>query len=169
MLKPIDLYVLVALLALPPGLNWTQAAFAIQLGVPQPALTRSLQRLAKASLWDRAERRVDIPGAEGLLVHAVRFLAPPRLGQPTRGLLTAHSAPPLASMIASNSALVWPYEEGGAMGTSLEPLHPAAPRAAQASPRLHELLALTDALRVGRVRERTLAAKVIHELLKEHA
>ncbi len=169
MLKSVDIYVLVALLALPRGDEWTQAAFAAQIGLAQPALTRSLQRLATADLWNRTERRVDIPGAEGLLVHAARFLVPPRLGQPTRGLPTAHSAPPLAAMILANSATVWPDEEGGHMGTALAPLHPSAPRAARANPRLHELLALVDALRVGRARERTLAARLLHERLMETA
>ncbi len=165
MLKSVDLYVLVALLALRRTDDWTQAAFAAQIGLPQPALTRSLQRLARAELWSRTDRRVDVPGAEGLLVHAARFLVPPRLGPPTRGLPTAHSAPPLASMILTNSAIVWPDEEGGHVGTSLEPLHPSAPTAARAHPRLHELLALVDALRVGRARERTLAVQALHDRL----
>lgn len=166
MLKPADLYVLVALLALPRGADWTQAAFAAQIGLAQPALTRSLQRLAQAELWSRTDRRVDVAGAEGLLVHAARFLVPPRLGAPTRGLATAHSAPPLASMLLANSATVWPDEEGGHMGTALEPLHPSAPKAARANPRLHELLALVDALRIGRARERSLAVQALHERLR---
>lgn len=165
MLKPLDLYVLVALLALPPTPEWTQASFAGHLGLPQPALTRSLQRLAEAGLWERTDRRVDVAGAEGLLVHAVRFLAPARLGQATRGLPTAHSAPPLGRLIAGGTPLVWPDEEGGSMGTSLEPLHPSAPRAARANPRLYEFLAIVDALRVGRVRERTIAIAELHARL----
>ena len=167
MLKSIDFYVLVALLALPRRGAWTQACFAYQIGLAQPALTRSLQRLAHADLWNRKERRVDIPGAEGLLVHAARFLIPPQLGQATRGFPTAHSAPPLASMILANSTIVWPDDEGGHMGTALEPLHPSAPGAARANPRLHELLALVDALRVGRARERTLAVRLLHDRLVE--
>lgn len=163
MLKPLDIYVLVALLALPRGDGWTQAAFARELGLPQPAVTRSLQRLAEAGLWDRAERTVEVAGAEGLLAHAVRFLVPPRLGPPARGVPTAHAAPPLASELAANDALVWPDDEGSATGTSLAPLHPAAPAAARRNPRLHEMLALVDALRVGRVRERTLAGRLLHE------
>ena len=165
MLKPLDIFVLVALLALPPTADWTQAAFAGRLGLPQPALTRSLQRLSEAGLWDRTDRRVDVAGAEGLLVHAVRFLVPARLGQATRGLPTAHSAPPLDRVIAATTALVWPYEEGGSMGTSIEPLHPSVPRAAHANPRLYEFLAIVDALRVGRARERTLAIAELHARL----
>jgi hypothetical protein len=38
-------------------------------------------------------------------------------------------------------------------------LHKAAPKAARKDPALHELLALIDAVRDGRVRERQLAEK----------
>lgn len=162
MLKAVDIYVLLGLLAIPRDDAWTQARFAADLHLPQAAMTRSLQRLEEAGLWDRAGRAVDRPGAEGLLVHAVRFLLPAHLGPPTRGLPTAHAAPPLRDLIASDQPYVWPMENGGATGISLEPLHAAAPVAAREQPRLYELLALVDALRAGRARERVLAARELH-------
>ena len=181
MLKPIDIYVLVALLALPASVGWsqhertsaagtipwTQAHFAASLLLPQAAMTRSLQRLEAVGLVDRRERRVNRAGAEGLLIYGVPYLVPIRLGPPTRGVPTAHAAPPLKALVSGEVAYVWPDEAGGTLGTSLEPLHPAVPAAARAQPRLHELLALVDALRVGRVRERTLAAREIHMRLFE--
>lgn len=51
------------------------------------------------------------------------------------------------------------------MGTSLEPLHPAAPTAARANAQLYEMLALVDSLRVGKARERTMAARLLHDRL----
>ena len=39
----------------------------------------------------------------------------------------------------------------------IDPLYPSVPAAAAEDPRLHELLALADALRVGRARERSMA------------
>jgi hypothetical protein len=56
---------------------------------------------------------------------------------------------------------VWPDAEGDVRGVTLEPLHKTAPKAARKDPVLHELLALIDALRDGRARERQLAE---HEL-----
>ncbi|MBX3201187.1 MAG: hypothetical protein KF894_23815 [Labilithrix sp.] len=55
--------------------------------------------------------------------------------------------------------LVWPAEGGAATvrGQMLTPLHRNVPLAAAEDPVLHELLALSDALRVGRARERELA------------
>ena len=54
---------------------------------------------------------------------------------------------------------VWPDPDGEVRGATLEPLHKAAPKAARRDPALHELLALIDALRDGRVRERQMAEK----------
>lgn len=181
MLKPIDIYVLLGLLALPVSsgwsrhdrtpdggaVPWTQAHFAASLLLPQAAMTRSLQRLEAVGLVDRRERRVNRAGAEGLLIHGVPYLVPIKLGPPTRGVPTAHSAPPLQALVSGEVAYVWPDEAGGTLGTSLEPLYPAVPAAARAQPRLHELLALVDALRVGRVRERSLAARELHARLFE--
>ena len=57
----------------------------------------------------------------------------------------------------SEPPLLWPLPEGQQRGVSLEPLHKNAPAAALRDPFLYEMLALIDALREGRARERKLA------------
>jgi hypothetical protein len=162
MLKPLDIYVLLALVALPRDESWTQARFAETLRLPAPSLTRSLKRLGDAGLWNKDARRVDAAGAEELIVHAVRYLVPGNLGAPGRGIATAHSAPPLDEKIASDTVYVWPQDRGKSTGLTLKPLHASAPKAALENPALYELLALVDALRVGRARERAIAVKELH-------
>jgi hypothetical protein len=49
---------------------------------------------------------------------------------------------------------------------TLEPLHKAAPSAARRDPILYELLALIDALRDGRVRERQRAERELTARLR---
>ena len=61
--------------------------------------------------------------------------------------------------------MVGPAREG--QGPSLSPLHRGASEAALADPALYELLALQDALRVGRTRERTLAQRLLSERLSK--
>jgi len=51
----------------------------------------------------------------------------------------------------------------------VQPLHPGVPGAAQRDPVLYDLLALVDALRIGRARERALAEKEIGQRLAHHA
>ena len=81
---------------------------------------------------------------------------------------TAYAAPPLSDHIADNGDLppVWPDSEGDVRGVTFEPLHKAALKGSRRDPVLHELLALVDALRDGRVRERQLAEKELSARLR---
>jgi hypothetical protein len=80
---------------------------------------------------------------------------------------TAHAAPPLeGQIIEGDLPPVWPDAEGKVRGVTFEPLHKAAPKAARKDPALYELLALIDAVRDGRVRERQLAEKELSARLQ---
>ena len=61
---------------------------------------------------------------------------------------------------------MWPDPEGKVRGQSLLPLYPRVPLAARDDPRLYELLALFDGLRIGQARERDLAARLLGERLR---
>jgi hypothetical protein len=67
---------------------------------------------------------------------------------------TAHNAPPLNNIISAEESYVWPWAEGKTRGQAIEPLHPGVPGACRNDPALYEMLALTDALRLGRIREK---------------
>lgn len=54
---------------------------------------------------------------------------------------------------------MWPYGKGKVRGHSIVPLYLSVPEAALKDVKLYELLALVDALRVGRAREREIAIK----------
>ncbi|MFZ5480363.1 MAG: hypothetical protein ACOZNI_26600 [Myxococcota bacterium] len=164
-LAPVDVLVLAGLLAVEPRESWTQAELAGLLRLSPAMITRSIQRLCDARLYDRGTRRVDRAAAAELLLHAVRLVFPARVGGPARGVPTAHSAPPLRDQLAADSAYVWPWEEGEVSGMAIEPLHPSVPAARASLPEAYELLALVDALRVGRARERALAAREIRSRL----
>ena len=60
---------------------------------------------------------------------------------------------------------VWPYSEGSARGIALHPLYPTVPRAAERDSRLYDALALFDAIRIGRAREREIASAALTRLL----
>lgn len=86
------------------------------------------------------------------------------------GVPTSHSAPAFAGVFAPGSFdFVWPHPNGTVRGIGVEPLHPSVPYAAMQDPRLYELLALFDALRVGKVRERNMAAKRLQALIDPSA
>ena len=86
-------------------------------------------------------------------------------GAKVRGVPTAHSAPPLNQEIESSDPYVWPYSEGTVRGESIEPLHPKVPEACLKDPVFYEFMALCDALRVGKVREKNIAAEELKKRL----
>lgn len=73
--------------------------------------------------------------------------------------------PPLSHEIVSDGPYVWPYGKGTVRGESIEPLHPQVPEACLKDPMLYEYLALCDALRVGRTRERNIAIQELKRRL----
>jgi len=80
-----------------------------------------------------------------------------------RGVPTGASADPLKSRLLQDNEppTVWPYAEGKARGIALVPLYKGAPKAALRDPRFYSVLALCDAIRSGRTRERNLAVELL--------
>lgn len=162
MLKPIDLTVLAWLVVGLP--EWTQVSVAAALGVSQSNVHRALRQLVRSELVSEA-LQPRTRALRELLVHGARHVYPAQLGPPARGVPTAHSAPMLQGIVRSDSPLVWPCDRGSALGTSVSPLHDRVPLVALEHPAFHEIMALIDVLRVGRVREVTEAARRLDALL----
>ena len=82
-----------------------------------------------------------------------------------RGVPTGASAAPLRSRLLQDTEppTVWPYAEGKVRGISLSPLYKGAPKAALRDPKFYSVLALCDAIRSGRTRERNLAVELLGE------
>jgi DNA-binding transcriptional ArsR family regulator len=164
-LLPQDLYVVLQLAVVGAEEPTTYAGLASRLHLSPSRVHEAMKRARIAGLVD-AKRRVLRSALLEFLVHGVRYAFFAERGPITRGVPTAHAAPPLAALIADGGPVpVWPDPQGAVRGETITPLHPAAPRAAQEQPQLYELLALVDALRIGRARERKLAATLLEERL----
>ena len=118
----------------------------------------AVRRCAEAGLVDPDSRKPIRRAVEEYLIYGVRYAFPGKRGSLARGIPTAYAAPPLAGQIMLDDLPpVWPDPLGTTRGYALEPLYRSVPGAAKADPKLYELLALVDTLRVGRARERRLA------------
>jgi hypothetical protein len=161
-LRPQDVFILAKLLSY-GGSRPTMAQMSVDLSISSSEVHASLKRLALARLvsGDAEGNRPLLEAAQEFLVHGVKYAFPARRGEVTRGVPTSYAAPPLSREIDAGSEPlpVWPFPEGKQRGVTLEPLYKTAPAASLRDPRLYELLALIDALREGRARERKLAEK----------
>lgn len=164
-LKPQDLLVLLKVAAHPPQ-RWTYAALGEALAISASEAHASVKRAVASGLAvapGRGEWSPVRPNLLEFMLHGVRYIWPATPGPVKRGVPTAFGAEPLASQLtaAPGEAPVWAHPTGNAKGPTLSPIYRTAPQAALADPALHRLLALLDALRVGRARERTLAANLM--------
>lgn len=142
---------------------------ARELFLSPSEISNSLVRAKKASLLYSTdlEKRVNRNGLLEFIVHGMRYAFPPERGGLVRGIPTAEAAFPLKGEFVAGEEPppVWPYAEGDTRGLSFRPLYKCAPQAALADSRLYELLALCDAIRGGRARERALAGEYLRKAL----
>lgn len=160
-LKPQDLVIALKLALIGPG-TWTYEGLAKDLAMSPSEVHNGVRRLILAKLL--TPRRIVVrESLREFLVHGARYAFPPTLGRKVRGVPTAHAAAPLADEIqgSEEEQPVWPHAEGAVRGQSFSPLYPSVPAVALKDPPLYELLALVDAVRGGRARERDLAAKML--------
>jgi hypothetical protein len=128
---------------------------ARELHMPLATVQRALGRLGATPAFDTERRHVNIAGCEELFEHALLFVAPASLGDRARGTPTAWAVPALAKRLrvsADAPQPVWPQPRGRVRGVAVRPLHPGVLALAAADPEMHELLALTDAVRLGDAR-----------------
>jgi hypothetical protein len=155
-MKPQDVVILLKIIALGTE-SWQQVPLAESLKMSQSEISQSIARSKFARLLDPAGKRVLPHNFMDFLQYGLAFVFPEVPGPMVRGLPTSHSAAPLDKLIRSKEDYVWPWSKGKVRGHGIEPLYPTVPDAASRDEKLYELLALTDALRVGRVREKNLA------------
>ena len=140
---------------------------ALALGISASEVHGAVKRAIACGLVDGETRCVRKEALSEFLVHGLRYVFPARWSGVTRGLPTSYAAPPLKSQLAEGELPpVWPHPEGTARGEGLAPLYKSAPGAALRDPHLYEWLALVDAVRGGRARERKLAGQEIERRLR---
>ena len=168
-LKPQDVVVVLKLCSYeqkrPP-----MSMVAADLNMSPSEIHAAIKRLQQARLLHGPEmqEKPNLSALEEFLVHGVKYAFPAEHGQVTRVVPTSFAAPPLKDEIASGDELppVWAWREGETRGIALEPLYRTAPAAALRDPILYEFLALVDAIRDGRARERKIAEKQLISRLR---
>lgn len=159
-LNPLDIAVLLKIVSIHNS-SWQQKPLAEALHLSQSEISKSVARAKFAGLLDPSGKKIMKLALLDFLQYGIRYAFPQRPGAIVRGIPTAHSAKPLSDLIHSTENYVWPSGKGTLRGESIIPLYPAAINAALKDEVLYELLALIDAIRVGKAREKELALKEI--------
>jgi hypothetical protein len=108
---------------------------------------------------------------EECLISAVKYFFPAELGAYTMGLPTSYAAPVFEkqSMLGDDPVPVWPHGGGTHRGLALQPLYSSVPESLIQFPDtlFYGLLALVDAIRSGRARERNIAVELLRSKINE--
>jgi len=160
-MKGQDLLVLLKLAVLEG--DWSYARLARELGMSASEVHATIKRCLSSGLYNPLTKRPNLLALEEFLRHGLRYVFPAQPGATTQGLPTSYAAEPLRSkfLFSQSTAPVMAFPLGPALGPEIEPLYRSAPQAAVNDPKLYRLLALVDALRSGRARERKLAGDLL--------
>ena len=161
-LRPQDIVLVLKLLCHPES-TWTYAEAGEHLGQSASQIFKSASRAAASGLLYHPTLQA-VPNRAAVtefMVHGVKYAFPPFRGTMTRGMPTAWAAPPLNQhfVITDEPPPIWPYAEGSVRGIEFSPLYKTVPEASRHDSKLYELLALVDAIRGGRAREREIAIR----------
>jgi hypothetical protein len=145
------------------GQQWSYPALSHELSMSASEVQAGAKRAAAARLMDM-DRKIPLKSnILEFLIHGVKYAYPPDRGGITRGMPTGYAAQPLRDLIMQpdEPPPVWPDSEGQVRGYEFSPLYSSVPHACRVDQKLYELLALVDAIRDGRARERKNAIKEV--------
>ncbi|NIT62565.1 MAG: nucleotidyltransferase family protein [Gammaproteobacteria bacterium] len=170
-LKPQDLAVALKLVAL-QGQWLPYAGLGDAMRLSRFEAHAAVQRLMAAGLVADIEGqpRPVLAALQSFVLYGAPYAYPAVWGAMTRGFPTICGVAPLKEIVGTGEPPpVWPHPEGVARGPALLPLYRNLPLAARDDLALYALLALFDALRAGRARERELATRLLKERLSGEA
>ena len=163
-MRPQDIVILLKIVIL-GNQEWQFQDIARSLFISGAEVSESLHRSSFAGLIDATRKKVHRVSLSEFLKFGFSYVFPQSPGPLTRGIPTAHSHPLLKKHVVSSTSYVWPDFEGSEFGQTVEPLYPNQLKAAEQDPKLYDALAMLDAIRVGKVREKKFAIDYLSNLL----
>lgn len=173
MLQAVDCVILFKLIAQKDN-EMTHRELAEELFLSRATISVGLRRLLQSGLV-RLEIETNkllpvMATAEEFIFHGLKYVFPAEVGKFTKGIATGIAAPVFEGklVLGNDPIFVWPYEHGKVKGLALKPLSPNVPKAVASSEdrKFYDLLALVDAMRQGRARERNMAVELFKEVIK---
>lgn len=163
-MRPHDVVVLLKIAAKEENI-WYMKDLAYELGISASEISESINRSVIAGLMFADKKKLMKAALLDFLRSGLAYVYPQQPGSLVRGLPTAHSAEPLNKVIQSEETYVWPYSNGEVRGQAIEPLHVNVPEACLKDEIFYQYMALCDAIRVGKAREKKIAFEELEKRL----
>ena len=167
-LRPLDIIVLLKKLT-SDGSKMNGKQLASSIGISPAEVCLAMERNRIAQLVDGSKTKINTLALKDFLAFGIRYCFPVQPGRMVRGTLTASSAYPMTSVIAtSEEKFVWPDSRGEQRGQAVVPLYKNAAWGAKNDTDFYALLAIVDSLRIGKSRERQVALEELDKYLKAY-
>ncbi len=147
-MRPQDVVILLKIIAMGDQ-KWYLKDLAAQLNISNSEVSESLHRSVIGGLIESDKKSVEKQKLLEFLVYGVRHVFPAIEGRLARGMPTAFSASVLSGEFVVENPYIWPTQGYRTKGISIAPLYHTVPQACKNDALLYDLLALTDALRMG--------------------
>lgn len=148
-MRPQDIVILLKILALGDE-EWYNKDLAYQLGISNSEVSESLNRSMIGGLLKDNKRELYKDRLVEFLIYGAKYVFPVKTGRTVKGIPTAYSHPLLSDQFIVELPYVWPDKKGKMKGSTVTPLYKTVPKACREDEKLYLLLALADAMRVGR-------------------
>lgn len=163
-MRPQDIVILLKIVIL-GNKEWQFQDLSRSLFISGAEVSESLHRSSIAGLVDSSRKKIHRVSLLEFLKFGFTYVFPQSPGPLTKGMATAHSHPLLKNHVISSTDYVWPDFNGNDYGQAIEPLYPNQVKAANEDSKLYDALAMLDAIRVGKIREKKFAFDYLSNLL----
>lgn len=163
-MRPQDIAILLKIVAIEKD-HWQLTDISSSLFISISEVSESLNRSRLAGLIDYDKKRINRQNLMDFIQHGIKYVFPQKPGAIVRGIATAHSHPDIKKRFISEVNYVWPDSQGDITGQMIEPLYPKLTYAVKHDAIFYKLMALTDLLRVGKVREIKFAVEQLKKYL----
>ena len=168
-MRPQDIVILLKMITLGDGKKCSIVEMSDFLNISIGEISKAMERNVVAGLVSSDKARVNKLALREFLIYGLKYVFPPHPGNSTRGIATAHSAPPVNRHITDNGEnYVWKYYKGTRRGNSIVPLYDKIPKIVENQPELYEFLTIVDCLRIGKKREVQIAIQELDKKLNIH-
>lgn len=164
-MRPHDVAILLKI-ASKDNVNWLMKDLAYELQISPGEISESINRSVIGGLINSDKKTLRKLALVDFLRSGLRYVFPQQLGPITRGMATSISAPPLSGDFFCDENFVWPHSKGNLRGQAIIPLHPKTPEACLKDSNYYELMALTEAIRIGKAREQNMAFEYLKEKIE---
>ncbi|WP_316755568.1 hypothetical protein [Pedobacter aquatilis] len=165
-MRPHDIVILLKIIEKQKG--WLSKEISEELKISPSEISESLNRSSISGLLSPDKKKVMTSAFLSFLQYGLRYVFPVEPGPIERGIPTGHSADILKDYFISEETYVWPSRKGKAKGQSIAPLYPNQILAVEQHKKLYDMLALVDAIRIGKIRECEKSMELLQNLFEDN-